>query len=146
VPFHARWPVRTASERRTHRPVGRRRSALRAPDGRKSESEIAMTRPKYAIPEGMELCPMPPKVAPSKGIGRPRGALNRQTVMIKDAITCVYRDLQESAGGDNRHFLAWAKENPGDFYRMCLRLLPLQVEAKMDGPKIGRVVFVRDYV
>ena len=100
-----------------------------------------MTKPKFPIPEGMSLCPVPPKVSPPKGIGRPKGSQNRSTVLIKEAIMAVYQDLQENAGGEHRHFLAWAAANSGQFYRMCLRLLPLQIEANVDGPMIGTVVF-----
>jgi hypothetical protein len=88
---------------------------------------------------------MPPKASPPRQAGRPSGSSSRSTVSISEAITAVYRDLQESAGGDHRHFLAWAKENPGDFYRMSLPLLPLRGGAETDRLTIGSIMFASDH-
>ena len=75
------------------------------------------------------------------GPGRPPGALNRTTVVMKNAIATVFRDLQEGhdGPGDHPHFLAWAQSNPTDFYRIAAKLIPVQLEtsAKM----IGQIVF-----
>ena len=73
--------------------------------------------------------------------GRQKGSLNRTTVQMRHAISAVFQDLQEGhAGrGEYPHFLAWAKENPTDFYRIAARQLPLQVETTSQA--IGVVVF-----
>src|SRR5688572_33170519 len=73
------------------------------------------------------------------GPGRPKGAANRVTVAMRDAVTAVFEDLQTGHQGEGRypHFLAWAKANPTEFYRMAARQLPVQVES--EGPTIGLV-------
>src|SRR5688500_16353273 len=73
--------------------------------------------------------------------GRPRGSPNKTTVVLRTAIAAVFEDLQEGHKGKGAypHFLAWAKENPTEFYRIAARQLPLQVEAT--GRAIGVVVF-----
>ena len=75
------------------------------------------------------------------GPGRPRGALNRTTVVMKHAITTVFADLQARHGGDGPfpHFLAWAESNPTDFYRIASKLIPVQLEAP--AKLVGRIVF-----
>ncbi len=73
--------------------------------------------------------------------GRPRGSPNRMTIAMRHAISAVFEDLQEGheGRGEYPHFLAWAKENPTEFYRIAARQLPLQIEAT--GRAIGVVVF-----
>jgi hypothetical protein len=73
--------------------------------------------------------------------GRPRGSANRTTVVMRSAISAVFEDLQAlgSGPGEYPHFLAWAQENPTEFYRIAARQLPLQVEAT--GRAIGVVVY-----
>ena len=75
------------------------------------------------------------------GPGRPKGSANGTTVAMRTAVATVFEDLQASHEGEGRypHFLAWAKENPTEFYRIAARQLPLQVET--GEPRIGYVVF-----
>ena len=75
------------------------------------------------------------------GPGRPRGSLNRTTVIMRDAVTAVFADLQadHKGKGEHPHFLAWAKENPGEYYRIAAKLMPQQLEAS--SILVGRVVF-----
>jgi hypothetical protein len=103
-----------------------------------------MTKPKFPIPEGMEICTVPPKVSPPKGIGRPKGAQNKRTRGIMDAMQSVFEMLQKDSGGENKHLLAWGKANPGQFYRLWMRLLPHQTEG--NGSVIATVVYSRAYV
>jgi hypothetical protein len=74
------------------------------------------------------------------GPGRPKGAPNKTTIVMKEAIAAVFEDLQVRHKGEGRfpHFLAWAEANPTEFYRIAARQLPVQVEA---GGAIGLVVF-----
>ena len=60
--------------------------------------------------------------------GSRKGKPNKSTVVIKEAILAVYGDLQKEKGGDNKHFLAWAMDNPTEFYKLATKLLPLQIE------------------
>ena len=75
------------------------------------------------------------------GPGRPKGSANRVTVAMRDAVIAVFEDLQASHQGEGHypHFLAWAKANPTEFYRMAARQLPVQLDT--GGPAIGLVVF-----
>ncbi|MGZ8282574.1 MAG: hypothetical protein ACXWUN_06430 [Allosphingosinicella sp.] len=75
------------------------------------------------------------------GLGRPKGSLNKTTVAIKEAIMAVYQDLQDGAGGGHAHFRKWATEHPGDFYKMFVKLLPLQVKTEVEGGLVAAVVF-----
>jgi hypothetical protein len=70
---------------------------------------------------------------PAAGKGRPKGALNKTTVAMKEAVLGVYADLQESAGGGRAHFKAWAEANPTDFYKgIASKLLPMDVRGSHD--------------
>src|SRR5688500_11588868 len=63
--------------------------------------------------------------------GRPRGSPNRTTIAMRNAISAVFQDLQTHCKGPGEypHFLAWAQDNPTEFYRIAARQLPLQIEA-----------------
>ena len=102
-----------------------------------------MTRPKFPDPEQIGLPAFPDKVSGPKGIGRPKGSRGRNTLIMKDAMSAVYADLQAETGRENGHFLDWARDNPTHYYRLCGKLLPLQIDTRFDGPMIGNVVFVR---
>ena len=73
------------------------------------------------------------KRAGNRGKGRPKGARNKTTVAMKEAIMCVYNDLQEEAGRENGHFVDWAKENPTEFYKIASKLIPIDLNANIDG-------------
>ena len=102
-----------------------------------------MTKPKFPDAVSLGLPAFPDKVSGPIGIGRPKGSRNRQTLVMKDAMTAVFNDLQAETGRPYGHMFDWGKENPTDFYKLCGRLIPYQVDASVDGPVIGNVVFVR---
>lgn len=54
--------------------------------------------------------------------GRPPGALNKTTRSVKAALEEAF----DTSGGIDA-LVAWARENPGDFYRLWARLLPVGV-------------------
>lgn len=56
--------------------------------------------------------------------GKPTGALNKNTKLIKEVFADVFNALQEDPKAS---LAAWAKENPGDFYKLGIRLVPTQV-------------------
>jgi hypothetical protein len=70
---------------------------------------------------------------PNAGKGRVKGVPNKTTVVMKEAITSVYADLQKGAGGKNAHFKAWAENNQTEFYKIAAKLIPLQVEGGGEG-------------
>lgn len=85
-----------------------------------------------------------PRAAPNGGKGRPKGALNRSTVAVKDAIVMVADKL----GGVDR-MVDWVKEDAqnerlfwGTIYP---RLLPLQVAGEGGGPVVFQHI-VREIV
>lgn len=54
--------------------------------------------------------------------GRTLGTPNKTTAAFKDAVRTVYEDI-----GGHKAFAAWAKDNPGEFYRIAARLIPTEV-------------------
>lgn len=67
------------------------------------------------------------------GKGRPKGSANKLTLAMKDAISSVYADLQEETGEPHGHFKDWAKANATDFYKIASKLIPLDVNANVNG-------------
>jgi hypothetical protein len=57
-----------------------------------------------------------------KSGGRVKGTPNKVTKTFKDAVRTVYEDI-----GGNAAFAEWARENPGDFYRIASRLIPVEL-------------------
>jgi hypothetical protein len=57
--------------------------------------------------------------------GRQIGSPNKITTVFKDAIRFVYEDI-----GDNAPFIAWARENPTDFYKIAAQLIPTKTASK----------------
>lgn len=66
--------------------------------------------------------------------GREAGTPNKTTASMKAAIQSVYDKLQDAAGGDHGHFLAWAQGEPTEFYKLASKLLPIQVGGDADNP------------
>jgi hypothetical protein len=74
-----------------------------------------------------------PQFLAQAGKGRPKGVKNKTTLAMKEAISCVYNDLQEDTGEEHGHFKAWAKENQTEFYKIAAKLIPIDVNANVDG-------------
>lgn len=64
-----------------------------------------------------------PKVA-----GRTKGTPNKTTVAVKEAMLLAFEGL-----GGVPALIEWAKVNPTEFYKLYSKLLPLQVNADLDG-------------
>ena len=54
--------------------------------------------------------------------GRQQGTPNKITTVFKDAVRIVYDDI-----GGHSAFAAWAKDNPGEFYKIAARLIPTEI-------------------
>ncbi len=54
--------------------------------------------------------------------GRQAGTANKVTTAFKTAVQIVYEDI-----GGHKAFAEWARENPGDFYRIASRLIPTEI-------------------
>jgi hypothetical protein len=76
--------------------------------------------------------------APNGGNGRPKGAQNKTTQSVKDAMLAVYADLQKSSGRDHGHFQDWAEANQTEFYKLWSKLIPVDVKAEVGGQIVVR--------
>lgn len=71
---------------------------------------------------------MPKAKGAKKTGGRKAGTPNKMTTTAKEAFQAAFDHI----GG--MHGLAtWAKGNPGDFYKLYARLIPVDLEAKIRG-------------
>ena len=59
--------------------------------------------------------------------GRQRGVTNRFTGAFREAVQEVYNGL-----GGHEAFLDWAKLNQGEFYKICSRLIPVEIKGDMN--------------
>jgi hypothetical protein len=71
--------------------------------------------------------------AGNRGKGRKKGVPNKTTLAMKEAISAVYAKLQDDAGDSHAHFHAWAQGNPTEFYKIAAKLIPTDINAKIDG-------------
>ena len=56
--------------------------------------------------------------------GRKKGTPNKNSITVKESLKSVYERL----GGDDA-MLAWAAENPDEFYRHWIKMLPTEVKS-----------------
>ena len=71
-----------------------------------------------------------------KGPGRPKGVPNKFTLSIRQAFEAAFLDLQNqipARGKEDFRLRAWARENPGDFYRIIARLVPQEISGPGGG-------------
>ncbi len=60
-----------------------------------------------------------------EGKGRGKGTQNKHTIAFKQLLTTTYLALEKKNG----HGLQkWAEKNPSDFYKICARLIPSEIE------------------
>lgn len=59
--------------------------------------------------------------------GRQRGTPNQLTGAFRAAVLHVYKGL-----GGHAAFLAWARENPTEYYRIAARLIPVELRSEED--------------
>ena len=63
--------------------------------------------------------------------GRVAGTPNKFTQTVKEVFSNVFNELQNDSKVNLR---AWAKANPTDFYRLSIKLMPLEVATSVDKP------------
>ena len=61
--------------------------------------------------------------------GRVAGTPNKFTQTVKEVFSNVFNELQADS---KVNLKAWAKANPTDFYRLSIKLMPLEVAASVD--------------
>lgn len=74
---------------------------------------------------------------PAAGKGRPKGALNKTTTALKDAILLAAADVGEDGdgrGGLRGYLRAVAKDDKKAYSGLLGRVLPLQIAGDPDNP------------
>lgn len=63
--------------------------------------------------------------------GKPKGAVNKSTKLIKDVFAGVFTKLQTDS---KANLITWAKQNPTEFYKLASKLIPVQIATDPDNP------------
>lgn len=78
----------------------------------------------------------PRRKPPAAGMGRKKGSVNKTTASVKQALTDAFVKM-----GGVPSLVTWGKENPTEFYKLYVKLLPTDVQ--LSGPEGGPLqVFV----
>jgi hypothetical protein len=77
------------------------------------------------------------RMPPAAGMGRPKGALNKTTALLKDAILKAAERAGNKVGDDGMvsYLEVQATENPGPFMSLLGKVLPMQITGE-DGKEI----------
>ena len=62
--------------------------------------------------------------------GKPKGAVNKLTKTVKERVLEVFNELQDDP---TANLLDWAKGEPTEFYKIAAKLIPADINAKVDG-------------
>lgn len=60
--------------------------------------------------------------------GKPKGAVNKVTKTVKEAVSIVFNKLQSEPDGKS-DLESWARQRPSDFYQVAAKLIPTEVSA-----------------
>jgi hypothetical protein len=63
--------------------------------------------------------------------GKPKGALNKTTRMVKQVFADVFEKLQEDP---EANLITWARQNQTEFYKLSTKLIPIQMAGDPDNP------------
>ena len=63
-----------------------------------------------------------------EGAGRKKGSANKTTVKVREAMELAFEGI-----GGVPALVEWAQDNQTEFYKLFAKLLPVQVEANVDG-------------
>lgn len=76
------------------------------------------------------------RLPPAAGKGRPKGAVNKTTALLKDAILTAAADAGNKTGEDGlvSYLTQQAEENPVAFMGLLGKVLPLQIAGDPDQP------------
>jgi hypothetical protein len=73
--------------------------------------------------------------------GRVAGSTNKLTKTVKEKVLEVFNELQEDP---TANMLSWAKEEPTEFYKIAAKLIPADINAKVEGKIIEVIVPKQD--
>ena len=73
----------------------------------------------------------------AENAGRKEGTANKLTKTVKERVLEVFNELQ---GDPQANLLSWAKEEPTEFYKIAAKLIPADINAKVDGKIITVIV------
>lgn len=62
--------------------------------------------------------------------GRKEGSVNKLTKTVKERVLEVFNELQEDS---EANLLSWAKTEPTEFYKIAAKLIPADINAKVEG-------------
>ena len=65
--------------------------------------------------------------------GKPKGAVNKNQKLIKEVFADAFYALQDDP---KNNLIAWAKDNPTDFFKLAIRLVPTQMTIVTDIPQV----------
>ena len=65
---------------------------------------------------------------PNAGKGRPKGARNKVTRALKESLLATFEEI-----GGLEAMATWARKNQTEFYKICARLIPTEVNASVEG-------------
>lgn len=60
--------------------------------------------------------------------GKPKGAINKLTKTVKEVVFDVFEKIQSDPSAN---LLTFAKNNPTEFYKIAAKLIPSDVNAKV---------------
>lgn len=67
---------------------------------------------------------MPKKLFEKGNAGKPKGAVNKNSKLIKEVFAEAFYALQSGSNSLEK----WGDENPTEFYKLAVRLIPNQME------------------
>lgn len=71
--------------------------------------------------------------------GRPKGSTNKMGASVKETFEKAFHLLQQN---DRVKLAKWGEENPTDFYKLAAKLIPAEINAKVES-RIERIEVVR---
>lgn len=69
--------------------------------------------------------------------GRPKGAVNKVTRTVKDALHAAFEELQNDP---KVKLVEWGKANPTEFYKLAAKLIPTEITATVDTNTIKEII------
>lgn len=63
--------------------------------------------------------------------GKPKGAVNKTTKLVKEVFAEVFSELQLDP---EAKLSAWGKKNPTEFYKLASKLIPIQLAGDPENP------------